>query len=68
MDELKNAIRIIIAQMFSTWDFSDIERVYDSICDEVAEDVRETSNYTFSLFNDSDVRIAVKRVILSRLQ
>ena len=66
MDELKNAIRIVIAQMFSTWDLSDIERVYDSICDEVADDVIETSN--FPLFHDSDIRIAVKRVILSRLQ
>ena len=65
MNELKNNIRIVIAQMFSTWDFSDVERVYDSICDEVANDVIEAAN--FSSYNDSDIRIAVKRVILSRL-
>lgn len=65
MIELKKNIAVVIRQMFRDWDFSDIEEVTDSIIDNVADEVMETSNYPN--YNDSDVRIAVKRVIITKL-
>jgi hypothetical protein len=48
--------------MFSDWDISDACDLCCNIIDEVCEDVMETSDYPE--YNDSDIRIAVKRTII----
>ena len=65
MEELTKNVESVIAQMFSNWDCSEISEIIDNISDEVAADVMETSDYPY--YNDSDISIAVKRVVLSKL-
>ena len=65
MEELRKNIESVITEMFSNWDCSEIAEIIDNIGDEVAADVMETSDY--SCYNDSDISIAVKRVVLSKL-
>ncbi len=63
--ELKKQIEVVIAQMFSNWDCSEVAQITDAISEDVEDDIKETSDYPFH--NDSDVRIAVKRVVLSKI-
>ena len=53
----------MIYQMFSDWDISDAGDLCCNIIDEVVEDVMETSDYPD--YNDSDLRIAIKRTIIN---
>ena len=64
LDTLKN-VEAVIRQMFSDWDCSEIEEVTDAIIENVADEVMETSSYPN--YNDSDVRMAVKKVIIAKL-
>jgi hypothetical protein len=44
-------------------DLDEISEIQDNILEEVCEDVMETSDYPN--YNDSDIRIAIKRVIIN---
>lgn len=63
--ELRNCIKREIANLFNGWELDVIASITERIIDEVVEDVIETSNYPKC--NDSDVRIAIKRVVLFNL-
>ena len=62
---LINEINKVIEQMFYTWDGSEIATIQNVIAEEAAEDVIETSDYPNH--NDSDIRIAIKRVLLNKI-
>ena len=62
---LKTVITKQVEILFREWDAEDISSITDRIIDQVVEDVKETSNYPD--YNDSDVRIAIKRVVLFNL-
>jgi hypothetical protein len=63
--ELRNCIKREIANLFNGWGLDVIASITERIIDEVVEDVIETSNYPKC--NDSDVRIAIIRVVLFNL-
>ena len=65
MEELKDNIKREISNLFTGWDFEDIVNITANIIDEVVEDVVETSDYPN--YNDSDIRIAIKRVVVNLL-
>ena len=62
-EELRENAEKMIYQMFSDWDISDAGSLCCNIIDEVVEDVMETSDYPD--YNDSDLRIAIKRTIIN---
>ena len=62
---LKTVITKQVEILFREWDAEDISSITDRIIDQEVEDVKETSNYPD--YNDSDVRIAIKRVVLFNL-
>lgn len=62
---LKTVITKQVELLFREWDLEDISSITERIMDQVVEDVKETSNYPD--YNDSDVRSAVKRVVLFNL-
>lgn len=62
-EELRENAEKMIYQMFSNWDISDISSLCCNIIDEVCQDVMETSDYPD--YNDSDLRIAIKRTIIN---
>lgn len=66
MEELKENVRKQILSLFQWWDASDIESIQSAILDDVCKDVVETSGYPD--YNDSDIRIAIKRTIVNNLQ
>ena len=69
MNDLRKNVESVIAQMFYDWDCSEITELVDNITDDVVEDVIETSDFSFNgHYNDSDIRIAIKRVILKLTQ
>jgi hypothetical protein len=61
-EKLRQDAENVIYDMFSDWDISDAGELCCNIIDEVCEDVIETSDYPE--YNDSDIRIAVKRTII----
>jgi hypothetical protein len=52
-----------IHEMFSDWDDSEIADLCSNIIDEVCDDVMYASGYPN--YNDSDLRIAIKRTIIN---
>ena len=66
MEELKKEVSNHINILFGWMDGSEIEDVKDSILNEVCKDVMETSDYPSH--NDSDIRIAIKRVLINKLK
>ena len=64
MEELKELVKIKIAQLFNWMDISDIVDLQNNILDEVCDDVMETSDYPLN-YNDSDIEIAITRVIIN---
>ena len=66
MEELRKDVSKEIRILFREWDSSEIEDIKDLILDDVCDDVVETSGYPD--YNDSDIRIAIKRTILNNLQ
>ena len=63
---IKDDINREISAMFSDWDMSEIAELTEAIGEEVADDVMETSDYPN--YNSSDIRIAIKRVIIENCQ
>jgi len=61
-EKLRQDAENVIYDMFGDWDISDAGELCCNIIDEVCEDVIETSDYPD--YNDSDIRIAVKRTII----
>lgn len=58
--ENKAFIKNVFAQCFGWADGSDAERLYDMLEDDIISDIEETADIDF---NDSDVRIAIMRVL-----
>jgi hypothetical protein len=63
MEELKELVKIKIAQLFNWMDMSDIVDLQNNILDEVCEDVMDSTDYPLN-YNDSDIEIAISRVII----
>lgn len=63
MEELKELVKIKIAQLFNWMDISDIVDLQNNILDEVCEDVMDSTDYPLN-YNDSDIEIAISRVII----
>jgi hypothetical protein len=64
MEELKELVKIKIAQLFNWMDMSDIVDLQNNILDEVCEDVMDSTDYPLN-YNDSDIEIAISRVIIN---
>ena len=64
--ELVNGILREVGILFREWDFDEINSIGERIMHDVIDDVKETSDYPN--FNDSDIRISIKRVILCKLE
>ena len=58
--ENKAFIKNVFAQCFGWADGSDAEHLYDMLEDDIISDIEETADHEF---NDSDVRIAIMRVL-----
>lgn len=58
--ENKAFIKNVFAQCFGWAGGSDAERLYDMLEDDIISDIKETADHDF---NDSDVRIAIMRVL-----
>lgn len=56
----KAYIRRVFIECFEWADGSDVERLYDMLEDDIISDIEETADHDF---NDSDVRIAIMRVL-----
>ena len=65
MEELRQNVWKQILSLFQWWDYSEISSIQNAILDDVCKDVVETSDYPN--YNDSDIRIAIKRAIVNRL-
>lgn len=63
---MKEEIQREITSMFNDWDCSDISEIAELIGEEVADDVMCSSDYPN--YNSSDIRIAIKRVIIERIR
>ena len=63
--ELRECMKREVANLFSGWDADEISSITERISDDVIDDVVETSDYPN--YNDSDVRIAIKRIVLFNL-
>ena len=69
MNDLRENVKNVITQMFNNWDCSEITELVDNITEDVVEDVIETSDFSFNgHYNDSDIEMGVKRVILKLTQ
>lgn len=69
MNDLRENVKNVITRMFNSWDCSEITELVDNITEDVVEDLSETSGFSFNgHYNDSDIEIAVKRVILRLTQ
>ena len=69
MNDLRENVKNVITQMFNNWDCSEITELVDNITEDVVEDVIETSDFPFNgHYNNSDIEMAVKRVILKLTQ
>ena len=66
MEELKKEVRKHIGSLFQWWESAEVAEIEDAIVDEVCDDVIETSDYPNH--NSSDIRIAIKRVIINKLR
>jgi hypothetical protein len=64
MEELKELVKIKIAQLFNWMDMSDIVDLQNNILDAVCEDVMDSTDYPLN-YNDSDIEIAISRVIIN---
>ena len=62
---IKQDIDREIATMFREWDASEVAELTEAIGEKVADDVMTTSDYPN--YNDSDIRIAIKRVIIKKI-
>lgn len=62
-DELRENAKAMIEKMFQWWEHDEVADLCANIIDEVCEDVMETSDYPY--YNDSDLRIAIKRTIIN---
>lgn len=58
--KLREDVRQAIYAMFQWWERDEVAGLCVNIIDEVCEDVKEISDY-----NDSDLRIAIKRTIIN---
>ena len=58
-------IRLIFTQTFNWMDTRDAENIFDEVKDEIIEDIEETADP--KEWNDNDVQIAIKRVLMKRL-
>lgn len=58
--ENKAFIKNVFAQCFGWANGSDAELLYDMLEDDIISDIEETADHDF---NDSDVRIAIMRVL-----
>lgn len=58
--KLREDVRLAIYTMFQWWERDEVASLCANIIDDVCEDVKETSDY-----NDSDLRIAIKRTIIN---
>ena len=56
MEELKELVKIKIAQLFNWMDMSDIVDLQNNILDEVCEDIMDSTDYPLN-YNDSDIEI-----------
>jgi deferrochelatase/peroxidase EfeB len=63
---IREEINREIEQMFREWDASDIAEIEETIGEAVADDVMCSSDYPNH--NTSDIRIAIKRVIIERIK
>lgn len=67
MDEIREKLHEqaseMMHKMFPEWDASEVADLGANILDEVVDDVIETSDYPN--YNDSDLRIAIKRTIIN---
>ena len=61
MEELKKQVKREIGLAFSWMDLSDIAELQENLMDSVCDDVMESSDYPN--YNDSDIRIAITRVL-----
>lgn len=69
MNDLRENVKNVITQMFNNWDCSEIIELVDNITEDVVEDVIETSDFSFNgHYNDLDIEMGVKRVILKLTQ
>ena len=69
MNDLRENVKNVITQMFNNWDCSEITELVDNITEDVVEDVIETSDFSFNgHYNNSDIEMVVKRVILKLTQ
>jgi hypothetical protein len=64
MEELKELVKIKIAQLFNWMDMSDIVDLQNNITEEVCEDVMDSTDYPLNC-NDSDIETAISRVIIN---
>lgn len=64
-DLLADVRKEVVAMFGGAMDGSDVEKLADTIADDAAEDVMETSDYPNH--NDSDVRIAIVRTLKKKL-
>ena len=63
---IKKEIEKEIKTMFREWEHSEISEITELIGESVADDVMCTSDYPNH--NSSDIRIAIKRVIIEHLR
>lgn len=61
--EKKTFVKSKFIDCFSWMDVGDAERLYDMLEDDIISDIEETADPEF---NDSDVRIAITRVLLEK--
>lgn len=64
-DLLADVRKEVVAMFGGAMDGSDVKKLADTIADDAAEDVMETSDYPNH--NDSDVRIAIVRTLKKKL-
>jgi hypothetical protein len=64
-DLLADVRKEVVAMFGGAMDGSDVEKLADTIADDAAEDVMETSDYPN--YNDSDIRIAIIRTLKKKL-
>lgn len=63
---IKEEIQKEIVSMFRGWELSEITEITELIGESVADDVMCSSDYPN--YNSSDIRIAIKRVIIEHLR
>lgn len=63
--EMKQIIYDTFISLFMWMDASEVEELHNALCEDVERDIVETADKDG--WNDSDVRIAIKRVLFKRL-